>query len=270
MVILIGAIQHLEALRKIAYIKAAGVGIGSFGRLDVASYPIYRLEALDALELLDEFGCYIDCDQDWTLLQQYQPSFVFLHISRFKIHTARKFFQWLKDSNLSIPVVLSFTYEETFEDCLIQFAAEAGALLADKLGDGLCLQGNYPTRNRVSLAFNVLQGSRMRSSKTEYIACPGCGRTLFDLQEVTRQIRERTAHLPGVKIAIMGCIVNGPGEMADADFGYVGAQTGKIDLYIGKTCVEKGIDAANACDRLVELIKSNGRWVEAEKIEITR
>ncbi len=261
MVILKESIQTIQALHKIAHLKAAGIAIGAFGHVGIETYPIYSLDDLCVLALPNEFGCYVDCTQEFISLQKYKPLFVVLHVPRFKLHIAREFFQWLKDSNLSMPVVLSLTYEETFEDCLIQCAAEAGALLADRLGEGLCLQGNYPTKDRVSLAFNVLQGSRMRSSKTEYIACPGCGRTLFGLQEVTRQIREKTAHLPGVKIAIMGCIVNGPGEMADADFGYVGAQTGKIDLYIGKTCVEKGIDAANACDRLVELIKSNGRWI---------
>ena len=102
----------------------------------------------------------------------------------------------------------------------------------------------------------------MRSLKTEFISCPGCGRTLFDLQSVAASIRERTEHLPGVKIAIMGCIVNGPGEMADADFGYVGSRPGKIDLYVGKRRVEQNIEMSDAPDRLVTLIKQHGRWVE--------
>ncbi|MEI8300219.1 MAG: (E)-4-hydroxy-3-methylbut-2-enyl-diphosphate synthase [Chlamydiota bacterium] len=268
MVILKEPLETLEALHKIAHIKAAGIAVGSFGRLDGTTYPIYQMEELDTLDLPDVFGCFVECEKDFTFLQKYKPSFILWQMPRFKIHQAREFFKWLKANKLSTPVVLSFAYEELFEDCLIQFAAEAGALLVDKLGDGLCLEGSYLTKDRVSLAFNVLQGCRMRSSKTEYIACPGCGRTLFGLQEVTAQIRKKTAHLPGVKIAIMGCIVNGPGEMADADFGYVGAQTGKIDLYIGKMCVEKGVDAASACDQLIALIKSNGRWVEPDsKIE---
>jgi len=104
----------------------------------------------------------------------------------------------------------------------------------------------------------------MRTSKTDFISCPSCGRTLFDLQEVSKRIRLRTSHLPGVKIAIMGCIVNGPGEMADADFGYVGSKPGMIDLYVGKECVEKDITFEQADDRLVELIKKHGRWVEPE------
>src|SRR5204863_4274098 len=115
---------------------------------------------------------------------------------------------------------------------------------------------------RRQLSFRILQSARMRMTRTDYISCPGCGRTLFDLQTVSRRIRERTAHLPGVKIAIMGCIVNGPGEMADADFGYVGSKPGKIDLYVGKVCVERDIDFIDADSKLVELIQAHGKWIE--------
>ena len=107
----------------------------------------------------------------------------------------------------------------------------------------------------------------MRNTKTEYVSCPSCGRTLFDLQEVTEQIRVRTGHLPGVSIAVMGCIVNGPGEMADADFGYVGGAPGKIDLYVGKEVVRRAIPMDGACDELIELIKEHGRWVEPAEVE---
>ncbi|WIA23451.1 hypothetical protein OEZ85_000203 [Tetradesmus obliquus] len=116
-------------------------------------------------------------------------------------------------------------------------------------------------------SFGLLQGSRMRNVKTEYVSCPSCGRTLFDLQEVTEQIRQKTGHLPGVAIAVMGCIVNGPGEMADADFGYVGGAPGKIDLYVGKEVVQRGIPMDSACDALVQLIKDNGRWVDLPEPE---
>jgi len=116
-------------------------------------------------------------------------------------------------------------------------------------------------------SFGLLQGSRMRSTKTEFVSCPSCGRTLFDLQEVTAQISERTGHLPGVAIAIMGCIVNGPGEMADADFGYVGGAPGKVDLYVGKEVVKRSIPNEEACDELIELIKTNGKWVDKEEEE---
>ena len=112
------------------------------------------------------------------------------------------------------------------------------------------------------LAYNVLQGAGARISKTEFVACPSCGRTLFDLQTTTQRIREKTGHLKGVKIAIMGCIVNGPGEMADADFGYVGGAPGKINLYVGKSCVQYNIPQAEADDRLIALIKAHGKWLE--------
>ena len=109
----------------------------------------------------------------------------------------------------------------------------------------------------------MLQGAGARSSKTELVACPSCGRTLFDLQTTTKRIREKTGHLKGVKLAIMGCIVNGPGEMADADFGYVGCAPGKINLYVGKQCVQYNIPQAEADERLISLIKEHGKWVEA-------
>ena len=144
-------------------------------------------------------------------------------------------------------------------DLVIHAAAELGALLSDGYGEGVLMA------NR-SLAFNILQACRMRTSKTEFISCPGCGRTLFDLQQVTKRIRSKTSHLPGVKIAIMGCIVNGPGEMADADFGYVGSRAGKVDLYVGKECVERSIDFVDADKRLIDLIKAHNRWVDAEEL----
>jgi (E)-4-hydroxy-3-methylbut-2-enyl-diphosphate synthase len=115
-------------------------------------------------------------------------------------------------------------------------------------------------------AFSILQATRTRISKTEYISCPSCGRTLFDLQSTTEKIRERTNHLKGVKIAVMGCIVNGPGEMADADFGYVGSGPGKITLYKGKEVVKRNIPAETAVDELIELLKENGAWIEPERV----
>jgi (E)-4-hydroxy-3-methylbut-2-enyl-diphosphate synthase len=117
-------------------------------------------------------------------------------------------------------------------------------------------------RPLVALTFNLLQAARRRITKTDYVACPSCGRTLFDLQTTTEKVKARTAHLVGVKIAIMGCVVNGPGEMADADFGYVGGAPGKVNLYVGKECVERNVPEDEAADRLVTLIKSRGRWVE--------
>ncbi|MBL7686377.1 MAG: flavodoxin-dependent (E)-4-hydroxy-3-methylbut-2-enyl-diphosphate synthase, partial [Deltaproteobacteria bacterium] len=120
-----------------------------------------------------------------------------------------------------------------------------------------------PLNDSVHLAYNILQAARQRVTKTEFIACPSCGRTLFDLQTTTARIKKITSHLKGVKIAIMGCIVNGPGEMADADFGYVGGGPNHIHLYVGKECVEKNVPQEIADQKLVELIKSHGRWVDA-------
>jgi (E)-4-hydroxy-3-methylbut-2-enyl-diphosphate synthase len=134
----------------------------------------------------------------------------------------------------------------------------------DGFGDGILItnQGTIPAEAINSLAFGILQASRVRVSRTEYISCPSCGRTLFDLQTVIKQIKAHTSHVTGLKIAIMGCIVNGPGEMADADYGYVGAGRGKVSLYKKKECIEKNIDAEQAVERLIELIKANGDWVD--------
>jgi (E)-4-hydroxy-3-methylbut-2-enyl-diphosphate synthase len=138
----------------------------------------------------------------------------------------------------------------------------AGALLCDGIGDLVSVETENDPARALKLAYNVLQGAGTRSTKTEFVACPSCGRTLFDLQTTTQRIRARTGHLKGVKLAIMGCIVNGPGEMADADFGYVGGAPGKINLYVGKQCVQYNLPQAEADDRLVALIKEHGKWVE--------
>lgn len=198
----------------------------------------------------------------WEALKSIQPTVVFLAPTTNRLFYARHFFEWLQTQHLSIPVILNFHYDCSQEDLIIRAAAECGALLSDGLGEGLWIEGPYDPAFLRSLSFNILQAARMRTIKTDFISCPSCGRTLFDLQDVTRRIRARTSHLPGVKIAIMGCIVNGPGEMADADFGYVGSKPGKIDLYVGKACIERDIDFAEADDRLIELIKAHGRWAE--------
>ncbi len=146
---------------------------------------------------------------------------------------------------------------------LLDASVLSGALLCDGLGDLVSVETEADPVRALKLSYNILQGAGTRSVKTEFVACPSCGRTLFDLQTTTQRIRARTGHLKGVKIAIMGCIVNGPGEMADADFGYVGGAPGKINLYVGKTCVQYNIPQAEADDRLVALIREHGKWVEA-------
>ena len=149
---------------------------------------------------------------------------------------------------------------------LLRASVVIGSLLADGIGDAILVRGEPGAGQSLRLAYNILQAAGCRSFKTDYVACPSCGRTLFNLQTVTGRIKARTQHLKGVKIAIMGCIVNGPGEMADADFGYVGGAPGKINLYVGKTAVRFNIPEAEAVDRLVDLIREHGKWAEPEVI----
>lgn len=202
----------------------------------------------------------------WSQIEALKPAVIVLSPSNNRLHTCRQFFEWLQVKKIQTPVILSFEYTCSKEDLIIQSAAEFGALFCDGLGDGIWIDAPYDIDFLRKLSFNILQAARMRTSKTDFISCPSCGRTLFDLQDVSKRIRSRTSHLPGVKIAIMGCIVNGPGEMADADFGYVGSKPGMIDLYVGKECVEKDISFADADDRLIELIKKHGRWIEPEPV----
>lgn len=171
----------------------------------------------------------------------------------------------LMDDDIPNPVVFfQFYEEEELEDFQIKAAADMGALIFDGLCDGLFLfnQGTLSHQEVDSTAFNILQAGRVRISKTEYISCPGCGRTLYDLESTIARIKAATSHLKGLKIGIMGCIVNGPGEMADADYGYVGAGRGKVSLYKKKECIEKNIPEEQAVEKLIELIKSNGDYVE--------
>lgn len=183
------------------------------------------------------------------------------------------FFELLRSlSSGEVPVIIKRKYN-ALDDSTLQLhaATDMGALLIDGFGDGIWIDANATNANPKtinSLAFGILQAARTRISKTEYISCPSCGRTLFDLQETTAKIRSRTEHLKGVKIGIMGCIVNGPGEMADADYGYVGVGVGKITLYKGKEVVKRSIEAEHAVDELINLIKEHGDWVERDVVEM--
>jgi (E)-4-hydroxy-3-methylbut-2-enyl-diphosphate synthase len=198
------------------------------------------------------------------------------------MQSVRRMFMELIQRKIKNPVILITDSKwQTPDEHLIHFATETGALLLEGMGDGICLgystaaqfnnsrasgrtylevKDNYQFTNNT--AFSILQATRTRISKTEYISCPSCGRTLFDLQETTAKIRSVTNHLKGVKIAIMGCIVNGPGEMADADFGYVGSGPGKITLYKGKEIVKRNVDSEVAVDELIGLLKENEAWIE--------
>ena len=173
----------------------------------------------------------------------------------------------LIEERCETPVILERSYHDLDENKFQLYSStDFGALLIDGLGDGIWIKAeNCGSRKMInSLGFGILQASRTRTSKTEYISCPSCGRTLFDLQETTAKIRARTSHLKGVKIGIMGCIVNGPGEMADADYGYVGTGPGKITLYKEKEVVKRNVPEASAVDELIALIAEHGDWVEAE------
>jgi (E)-4-hydroxy-3-methylbut-2-enyl-diphosphate synthase len=199
--------------------------------------------------------------------------------------SVRRLLMELMNRHIDCPVILAVESEDsTIDEQLIHFATEAGGLLLDGMGDGVWLMNNPAkiTGSRISgrtyletknnhqfinnTSFSILQATRTRISKTEYISCPSCGRTLFDLQETTARIRSVTHHLKGVKIAIMGCIVNGPGEMADADFGYVGSGPGKITLYRGKEVVKRGVDSSTAVQELINLLKESSVWVEPEPV----
>lgn len=170
----------------------------------------------------------------------------------------------LRQAGIKNPIILSRTYNAADIDRLrLEAAADCGTVLLDGWGHGLCLSAPHIAEELViGTSLGILQAARLRMSKTEFISCPSCGRTLYDLQETIAKIKAATSHLKGLKIGIMGCIVNGPGEMADADYGYVGAAPGKIDLYKGQTCVRRGIAQEEAVDQLIELIRSEGDWVE--------
>jgi (E)-4-hydroxy-3-methylbut-2-enyl-diphosphate synthase len=228
---------------------------------------------------------------DFTYLDAYanDPTVV-LCLSSTAPHSmaaVRRMFVELMNRGIENPSIITVdSYWQSADEHLIHYATEAGALLLDGMGDGVCFgmtndsyqSAKFSTSGRKYLqnqtleqfinntAFSILQATRTRISKTEYISCPSCGRTLFDLQETTAKIRAVTNHLKGVKIAIMGCIVNGPGEMADADFGYVGSGPGKITLYKGKEVVKRNVNSEVAVDELINLLKENDAWMEREAV----
>lgn len=186
----------------------------------------------------------------------------------------RAFFFKLMQAGIDTPVIIKRSYQFLSSDqeeinlkTQLYAATDMGALLLDGFGDGVWVEApQVSAKFIVSTSFGILQATRSRISKTEYISCPSCGRTLFDLQETTQMIRSRTDHLKGIKIGIMGCIVNGPGEMADADYGYVGTGPGKITLYRGKEVIKKNVNTEQALDQLIDIIREDGKWVEKELV----
>lgn len=218
--------------------------------------PALNLVRIDAADLQAEQFAQLPIDK--TLV------FVLETRAENGVQEQRQVFFELEELQLGVPVIVKRSYRDISENEFQLFAAtDAGALLIDGFGDGIWLDAPaIPTKLLLTTSFGILQATRSRISKTEYISCPSCGRTLFDLQETTQMIRSRTDHLKGIKIGIMGCIVNGPGEMADADYGYVGTGPGKITLYRGKEVVKKNVNTEHALDELIEIIREDGNWME--------
>lgn len=236
-------------------------------------YPIFNAKEIDANHVWDEHLNFIEIatnnDLELSKLINYQTERknIVLILSTDSSHgmaAQRAFFLTLENNQLNFPVIIKRTYNNdlSLENVKLYASTDFGALFTDGFGDGIWLSAPQNIAEINSTCFGILQATRTRISKTEYISCPSCGRTLFDLQETTQMIRSRTDHLKGVKIGIMGCIVNGPGEMADADYGYVGTGPDKITLYRGKEVVKKSVHSSNALDELIDLIKEDGNWVE--------
>ena len=178
------------------------------------------------------------------------------------IESYRQLVRIMDDENMHYPLHLGVTEAGNELDGRIKSAVGIGALLCDGFGDTIRVSLTEPSENEIPVARSILQSTRSRIFNADFISCPSCGRTFFDLESTTEQIKVHTSHLNGVKIAVMGCIVNGPGEMADADFGYVGSAPGKINLFHGKTCKERNVPAEHAVERLIDLIKENWKWVD--------
>ena len=234
-------------------------------------FPIFNLKEYEKIKDFSETLNFLKIyDHEITpslidILKNNKSLVIFLESENINcIAAMRKFFFELMEEKIENPIIISRKYEFNDDEQLqISASIDIGSLLIDGLGDGICISSNNCSNKMLnSISFGILQASRTRISKTEYISCPSCGRTLFDLQETTAKIRKVTDHLKGVKIGIMGCIVNGPGEMADADYGYVGTGPGKITLYKEKTVVKKNVPESEAVDALIDLIKENGDWVD--------
>jgi (E)-4-hydroxy-3-methylbut-2-enyl-diphosphate synthase len=221
-----------------------------------AGKPLW-LFARDVTHLLEAARLAMPHIPDLVLAIEGTNVSLLLHQARFAVAQP-----WVKEAGFPLHIVApKDSNEEAF---LLSASTLAGGLLADGIGDSLGLTTGLGLDRELELTANILQGAGARVTKAEFVSCPSCGRTLFDLQSTTDRIKKRTGHLINVKIAIMGCIVNGPGEMADADFGYVGGGPGKINLYVGKECVEKGLPADRADERLVALIKEHGKWKDPQ------
>ncbi|MCF2594170.1 4-hydroxy-3-methylbut-2-en-1-yl diphosphate synthase [Bacteroides caecigallinarum] len=262
--------QNLPENRRkdIGYIVDANVWNGEEG-----TYPAFNTQQIIGLHQIQSdvkflFTTYMGLNEEVTACLRLHPEVVIIAQSNHpnRLGEYRGLVHQLTRQGLNNPVIFFQMYEESsVEDLQIKSAADMGALIFDGLTDGILLYNNSSSIADTKLdetAFGILQAGRVRTSKTEYISCPGCGRTLYDLESTIARIKAATSHLKGLKIGIMGCIVNGPGEMADADYGYVGAGRGKISLYKRKECIEKNIPEEQAVEKLIELIKANGDYHE--------
>jgi (E)-4-hydroxy-3-methylbut-2-enyl-diphosphate synthase len=235
------------------------------------NFPVFTLEQFQSATVKSQTLNFIEVNAtmltDETLLRLKSENKIVLLLSSNNPHAVseiRNTFLRLRKLNITHPVVICRSYEMKDEEQFMLFAStDTGSIFTDGFGDGIMLSNDKIPHKRINqIGFGILQAARARITKTEYISCPSCGRTLFDLQETTALIRKHTDHLKGVKIAIMGCIVNGPGEMADADYGYVGSGPGKITLYKGKEVMKKGVNKETAVQELINIIKDDGNWTE--------
>lgn len=240
-------------------------------------HPVFTLREFiaaedrsSALNLVRITNADVDSDDFGALPFDHSLVFILETAETHGMADQRSFFFKMEELGIDVPVIIKRSYAldaetgiDTVTALQLYAATDMGALLVDGFGDGIWIDApTADTKAVTSTAFGILQATRSRISKTEYISCPSCGRTLFDLMETTQMIRSRTSHLKGLKIGIMGCIVNGPGEMADADYGYVGSGPGKVTLYRGKEAVKKNIASANALDELIDIIKEDGNWID--------
>lgn len=238
----------------------------------VNNFPLYTPQQLHSEKIFSQTLNFVlantaECSDDLLRKAASTPHSVLIlkAVTEHRVSDLRNTLTRIKMQNLLMPVIIQSSYHTTdTETDMLFHATDAGTLFIEGYGDGILLSNeNMKRRHLNELTFGILQAARARITKTEYISCPSCGRTLFDLQETTAMIRKHTDHLKGIKIAIMGCIVNGPGEMADADYGYVGSGPGKITLYRGKEVVKKGVNKETAVQELIGLIREDGNWVES-------
>ena len=232
-------------------------------------FPFYQFKDIEMIKDSITSFLEIDAEQQISKLSSLSKNIILILKTNSKNYmmVVRKYFIECLNNNIKNPILLKKSYNQDDKtQLMINASSDFGGIFIDGFGDGLWIRSNEGNSFNNQLAFGILQACRSRISKTEYISCPSCGRTLFDLQQTTQKIRSQTNHLKGIKIGIMGCIVNGPGEMADADYGYVGIGTGKIALYKGQKVIKTKIDESDALDALINLIKANGDWRDIKEV----